>query len=275
MARRARRAGFELIVCDRNQAVLDEFAIEGAMVTSDVSACAGADYVIVLLANDAQIIDTMLGERGLAQAIPAGRHPIVCMMSTTLPDTLQALKPPLEAVGARLIDAPISGGIVGAEDGTLTIMLGGEESDVQAVMPLMGSMGKRIFHCGALGSAEVVKVINNMLCVTNMFLTAEAIELAQKHGVSFEQLSPILSVSTGLNFLTADAETGRAQYRAWARSEQAYDAIHKVVSKDLHLAQKLAKLAQVDLGLLNEVSSYVDSDDPQAMSRWMLSGQVA
>lgn len=274
MARCARRAGFDLIVCDRNQVVLDAFAKEGARITINAADCADADAVIVLLANDAQIMDVLLGKQGLVQAIPAGSHPIICMMSTTLPDTLQALKGPIEAAGARLIDAPISGGIVGAEQGTLSIMLGGDAADVQAVMPLMEAMGERIFHCGALGAAEVVKVINNMLCVTNMFLTAEAIELAQRHGVSFESLSPILAVSTGLNFLTANAQTGRAQYRAWARSEEAYTAIYNVVSKDLHLALKLADLAQVDLGLLKGVSQYVDSGDPLAVGRWMSSGQV-
>lgn len=274
MARRVRSAGFELIVCDRNESVLDEFAREGTRVTTASADCAAADVIIVLLANDAQIEGTMLGDDGLIQAIPAGHRPIICMMSTTLPDTLQALQAALQTTGAQLLDAPVSGGIVGAEKGSLTIMLGGDEEAVQRVMPLMGAMGERIFHCGALGSAEVVKVINNMLCVTNMFLTAEAIELAQKHGVSFEKLSPILAVSTGLNFLTADAETGRAQYRAWARSEEAYTAIHNVVSKDLHLALRLADLARIDLGLLKGVSEYVDTADPLAMARWMRSGGV-
>lgn len=274
MARNARRGGFDLMVCDRNQAVLDQFAKEGAKVTTDAADCAGADAIVILLANDKQVMDTLLGDKGLVQAIPAGHHPVICMMGTTLPDTLNTLKGPIEAAGGRLIDAPISGGIVGAEQGTLTIIMGGEAADVQAVKPLMEAMGQRIFHCGALGSGEVVKVINNMICVTNMFLTAEAIELAQKHGVSFESLTPILSVSTGLNFLTADAQTGRAQYAAWARSPEAYTAIFNVVSKDLHLALKLADLGQLDLGLLKGVSQYVDSGDSEAMERWMRSGQV-
>lgn len=274
MARRARNGGFELIICDRNQAVLDQFAREGAKVTADSADCAGADAIIVLLGNDAQVMDTLLGDKGLVQAIPPGHHPIVCMMGTTLPDTLNRLQGPIEAAGGRLIDAPISGGIVGAEQGTLTIIMGGDSADVQVVQPLMETMGKRIFHCGALGSGEVVKVINNMICVTNMFLTAEAIELAQRHGVSFESLAPILSVSTGLNFLTTDAQTGRAQYAAWARSEEAYTAIYNVVHKDLHLALKLADLGQLNLGLLKGVSQYVDSGDPEAMGRWMRGGQV-
>lgn len=69
------------------------------------------------------------------------------MMSTTLPDTLKTLKRALDAVGVRLVDAPISGGIVGAEHGTLTVMMGGEDADIETVTPLMRSMGQRIFHC--------------------------------------------------------------------------------------------------------------------------------
>ena len=120
----------------------------------------------------------------------------------------------------------------------------------------------------------MIKVINNMLCVANMFLTAEAVQLAEAHGVAFEALTPILSVSSGLNFLTADAALGRAQYGAWARSEDAYRATFNIVSKDLHLALKLADQAGVAPGLLQAVSGYVDTDDPEAMARWMHTGGV-
>ncbi|MCW0206379.1 MAG: NAD(P)-dependent oxidoreductase [Achromobacter sp.] len=275
MARRAWRGGFDVMVCDISPATRESFSREGIPTTADVADCAAADAIIVLLANDAQITDALLGERGLANAIPPGHRPVVCMMSTTLPDTLRTLEAPLAAAGARLIDAPVSGGIVGARDGTLTLMLGGSRADIQHVQPLMSTMGKRIFHCGALGSAEVAKIINNMLCVTNMFLTAEAIELAQAHGVAFEDLAPILAVSTGMNFLTADAAMGRAQYRAWAPSEDAYPAIHRIVSKDLHLALALGDLASLDLGLLKQVSSYVDDGGPTAAARWTHAGQAS
>lgn len=274
MARRVAQAGFKLMICDRNPDVLDRFSKEGARTTTNPAECAGADAIIVLLANDQQILDVMLGEAGIAQAIPAGGAPVVCMMSTTLPDTLQAIKGPLEAAGARLVDAPVSGGIVGAERGTLSIMLGGEDSVVEAVTPLMEAMGQKIFHCGELGAGEVVKVINNMLCIGTMYLTAEAIELAQRNDVSFEKLAPILAVSTGVNFLTADADIGRAQYRAWANTQAAYESIHNIVSKDLHLALKLAEQSGLEPGLLKTVSQYVDSGDPSAPARWQRAGQT-
>lgn len=273
MARCARRAGFDLIICDRNQAVLDAFSGEGTRVTTSVADCASADAIVVLLANDAQILESVLGTGGLADAIPTGHQPVVCIMSTTLPDTLQTLCAGLQASGARLIDAPVSGGIVGAEQATLTVMMGGAPEDVAAVMPLMRSMGNNIFHCGALGSGEVVKVINNMLCIANMFLTAEAMDLAERYGVSFESLAPILNVSTGRNFLTEDAGIGRSQYAAWARSEAAFASLHNVVSKDLHLAKKLADSAGIDLRLLDRVSQYLDTTDRLAMQRWMRHGR--
>lgn len=274
MAWRAHQAGFELTVCDRNALALEPFEKAGIRTTRQPGDCAACDVIVALLANDAQVLDVLIGAHGLSESIPAGHQPVVCMMGTTLPDTLEALKEPLAARGAQLVDAPVSGGIVGAQNGTLSIMMGGNTQHVERLMPLMQAMGQRIFHCGDLGAGEIVKVINNMICIANMFLTAEAIELAEKYGVSLETLSPILSVSTGLNFLTAKAETGRAQYAAWARSEDAYKAIHDVVNKDLKLAGKLASLAKLDLGLLKQISGYVESNDPAAMLRWMASGRV-
>lgn len=274
MARRVALAGFDLIVCDRNQEVLDRFSKEGAWTTTEAADCAVADAIIVLLANDQQIVDVILGDSGVVQAIPEGGNPIICMMSTTLPDTLHALKGPLERAGASLIDAPVSGGIIGAERGTLSILIGGEDSVVEAVTPLMQAMGQQIFHCGGLGAGEVVKVINNMLCIGSMYLTAEALEIAERSGVSFDRLAPILAVSTGTNFLTSDADTGREQYRAWAASEAAYKSIHNIVSKDLHLALKLSEQFELEPGLLKSISQYVDSGDPNAATRWMRAGHV-
>lgn len=245
MARRVQAAGFDLTVCDRNPSVLNAFKAEGAKVTLSVADCATTDAVIILLANDAQIEDTMLGDNGLVQAIPDGHKPIICMMSTTLPDTLKLLKQALDA-------------------------------DIEAVTPLMQSMGERIFHCGPLGAGEVTKVINNMLCVANMYLTAEAIDLAQRHGVSFEKLSPILAVSTGMNFLTVDAQTGREQYHAWGGPEQDFVATYNIITKDLHLALKLAEQADVELGLLKNASEYADAAkaDPRVAERWKRIGDA-
>lgn len=274
MARRARKAGFDLIVCDKDRAVRDAFAAQGARVTTEARDCASADAIVVLVANDVQLLGVTIGPEGLAGAIPAGHRPVICIMSTTLPKTLEQLVTGLAGTGARVLDAPISGGIVRAEQGTLTIIQGGDPADVAAVRPLMEAMGERLFHCGSLGAAEVVKLINNSLCIATMYLAAEAIELAESHGVRFEQIAPVLDVSTGRNFLTADPVEARQQYAAWARSEDAFAALVKVVSKDLHMAQELAEATGLSLRLLKKVSEHVDATDDAVMHRWMRHGRV-
>lgn len=274
MARNARAAGFDVLVCARNPVVLDEFRAEGFRVTDTAADCAGEDAVVVMLANDQQIMATLTETGGYAASVPAGHAPLVCVMSTTLPDTLTAVKTSLSETDARLIDAPVSGGIVGAKEGTLSILMGGHKDDVDAAMPLMRTMGKNIFHCGDLGAGEVIKIVNNIICITNIFLTAEALKLAELYGVTYEALEPILSVSTGLNFLTADAAMGRRQFSEWGRTPESYRAWHDVVAKDIHFALELSDKAGMYGPLVRSVSEYVDNHDTTAMRQWMATGKT-
>jgi len=268
MARCIKRAGFELIVCDQDLTVLDSFAKEQVTTTQHPRECARADAIIVLVANDEQILSVIGGTAGFAQAIPTDHQPLICMMSTTLPATLKQVAEQLKPTRARIIDAPVSGGLVKAELGTLTIMMSGESLDMDRAEPLMRAMGTEIFRCGALGSAEVIKVINNMLGIANIYLAAEAFELAAKYGVNIEQIAPILEVSSGRNFMSLDASMTKQHYQAWARSKEAFFALVNIVSKDLHLAKDLARGAQLELPLLTELSRHVDATDETVFARW-------
>ncbi|WP_062362736.1 NAD(P)-dependent oxidoreductase [Vreelandella aquamarina] len=274
MARRTQEAGFDLIVCDRDDRVLEAFKKDGARVTLDASECSTADVIILLLANDNQIMEVLLGDDGLINTIPAGHAPIICIMSTTLPGTLNSIKDGFSSSGANILDAPISGGIVGAQNGTLTVMLGGDEYAAKQVEPVLRTFSNRTFFCGQLGAGEVVKIINNMICITNMFLTAEVVNLAERYGVSFENLSPILAVSTGMNFLTIDANNGRAQYQEWTRTEESREATLNVLSKDLHLALSLADASHSDAKLLSRISQHVDSEGGESIKDWAKIGKV-
>ena len=270
MARCVKRSGFELTVCDQDPLVLATFKQEGVRVTQDPRDCALADAIIVLVANDEQIVSVTCGPAGFIAAIPSEHQPLVCIMSTTLPSTLKQIAAGLKHTHAHLIDAPVSGGLVKAEQGTLTIMMSGDETDLNRAEPLMRSMGTEIFRCGALGSAEAIKVINNMLGIANIYLAAEAFELAAKHGVNIEQIAPILEVSSGRNFMSLDSAMTRQHYQAWARSKEAFFSLANIVSKDLHLAKNLAQGAQLDLPLLNELSRHVDATDESVFTRWQL-----
>lgn len=270
MARCIKRAGFDLTICDQDLTVLEAFKREGVSVTQDPRDSALADAIIVLVANDEQIVSVTCGTTGFIEAIPSEHQPLVCMMSTTLPSTLKQIAAQLKNTRAHLIDAPVSGGLVKAEQGTLTIMMSGDEQDLNRAEPLMRSMGTEIFRCGALGAAEVIKVINNMLGIANIYLAAEAFELAAKFGVNIEQIAPILEVSSGRNFMSLDGAMTRQHYQAWARSQEAFFSLVNIVSKDLHLAKTLADEAKLELPLLNDLSRNVDATDQTVMKRWML-----
>jgi len=274
MAKRVQEAGYELTVCDSNVAVVDEFREAGARIAATAADCAAADVVIVLVANDEQIFDVTIGPKGILQGIPAGHSPVVCIMCTTHPDTIKRAAAPLLAAGARVMDAPISGGIVGAQKGTLTVMMGGKPEDIAFVNPLMQVLGKNLFECGDLGSAEVVKVANNAICVAVQYLTAEVIDLAERQGVSFEKLAPILNVSSGRSFLTVDAEVARLQYAAWSRSPEAFASLVKILAKDVHLAEKMAGSAGLKLDLLSRVVGYTDNVAPDTFERWRRHGRL-
>lgn len=262
------KAGFGLTVCDQNQAVLDEFARAGCRVTRQARDCAQADVVIVMVANDEQIAAVTSGAEGIVSGLTNDKRPLLCIMSTALPETILRIAQAVESHGISVVDAPVSGGLVKAAQGTLTIMMSGADRDVDTLEPLMRSMGSEIFRCGALGAAEVVKVINNMLGIANIYLAAEAFELAAKYGVEFERLLPILEVSSGRNFMTQDSTLTKDQYQAWARSPEAFRSLVDIVSKDLHLAQALARNVDIQLPLLDDISKHVDNTTEQIMHQW-------
>ena len=111
-------------------------------------------------------------------------------------------------------------------------------------------------------------MVNNMLGIANIYLAAEAFELAAKYGVNIEQIAPILEVSSGRNFMSLDASMTKQHYQAWARSKEAFFALVNIVSKDLHLAKDLARGAQLELPLLTELSRHVDATDETVFARW-------
>lgn len=274
MAMRVMDAGYELVVYDHNPEAVERFRRAGATIASRASDCAAADVVIVLVANDEQIFEVTTGPEGIVRGIAHGHSPVVCIMCTTHPETIKRVAEPLLGAGARVMDAPISGGIVKAQDGMLTILMGGRREDFAIVDPLMRVMGANLFECGDLGSAEVVKVANNAVSIAVQFLTAEVIDFAERLGVSFEKLAPILNVSSGRSFLTVDAEEGRRQYAAWARSPEAFDSLMKILAKDLHLAETLAASVDLRLSLLSRVAAYADDVDPKVFAQWAHHGRL-
>jgi 3-hydroxyisobutyrate dehydrogenase len=144
-----------------------------------------ADFVFLCLTNAQDIEHLLLGATadapGLLPDLKAGA--IVVDMSTTGPQCARLLHKELAAHKLRFLDAPVSGGDIGARDGTLTIMVGGEEKDFNECRPWFEAMGKKIFYCGTAGSGQAVKLCNQVLCAVNLVAVCEALQLAQAQGI--------------------------------------------------------------------------------------------
>jgi 3-hydroxyisobutyrate dehydrogenase len=274
MADRLIAAGHEVIVCDAFEKSLERYAAQGIVTTIKPKETANADIVILMVADDQQLISVIAGDDGVISGLDWQANLTLLIMSTGLPKTMlqvQELCRPFKNV--KILEAPVSGGVGGAERGTLSIMMGGDPIDIDEVMPIVQCMGKSVFRCGPYGTAQTVKLINNMIGLTNLYMTAEGFDIAVKSGVDLDQLGPILEASTGRSFISQDIETARFQYANWARDPEAFAALSRIVRKDMQLAVELAKDVGIDAGVLNTVAGALGDASGTVFERWHNLGQ--
>ena len=193
------KAGHEVAGFDLVQGQIDAFAAAGGKVAQSANATAdGADVVISMLPASRHVEGLYLGANGLiAHANP---KTLLIDCSTISPKVAQVVAAEAKAKGFAMVDAPVSGGTAGAQAGTLTFMVGGENSVVECIRPILERMGKNIFHAGGSGAGQTVKVCNNMLLGIQMLGTSEALRLGIANGMDPKVLSDIMSKSSGRNW---------------------------------------------------------------------------
>lgn len=163
-------------------------------------AASDAEVVISMLPASRHVEGLYLGDAGLLAAIPAGALVIDC--STIAPASAKKVIEAATARGLAMIDAPVSGGTAGAQAGTLTFIVGGENEALERARPYLSAMGKNIFHMGAAGAGQVAKLCNNMALGVIMAVTGEAIALGVAHGLDAKVLSQMMAVSTSRSWAT-------------------------------------------------------------------------
>jgi len=199
MALNLLKAGHHVIGFDLVKSQLEVFAKAGGMIAEDANTTAkDAEVVITMLPASRHVEDLYLGNAGLLANANAKTLLIDC--STISPKVAQTVAAEAKAKGFAMIDAPVSGGTAGAQAGTLTFMVGGDASAVECARPLLEKMGKNIFHAGANGAGQTVKVCNNMLLGIQMLGTSEAIRLGIANGIDPKVLSDIMTKSSGRNW---------------------------------------------------------------------------
>ncbi|MEA2129186.1 MAG: 3-hydroxyisobutyrate dehydrogenase [Solirubrobacteraceae bacterium] len=197
MAANLARAGYELTVFNRTRATADAWVAEHGGTVADAPAAVGAasDIVISMVVDGDQVREVLLGEHGVAQGAAPGA---LCVdMSTIAPAQTRAIGAELAERGVRMLDAPVTGSSPKAQDGTLTIMAGGEAADFARAEPLLRVMGELVVHVGPLGQGEMVKLINNAVAAANATTVGEALIVGQRTGVDLDALVEVMAKGSG------------------------------------------------------------------------------
>jgi len=196
MCRNLLKHGHSLKVYDVVPDLVKKLEKEGCEVATSASECARAvDVVITMLPSSPHVRSVYLGEYGVLKGAKPGT-PLIDS-STIDPLTSREVAMDAKAKGCPMIDAPVSGGVGGAEAGTLTFMVGGESHDYEAAKPILQAMGKNIVHCGGIGNGQVAKICNNMMLAVEMIATAEGMTLAAKLGMDPKTFAAIVNTSSG------------------------------------------------------------------------------
>ena len=269
MAANLVRAGHDVRGYDLSAATLDALtAAGGKRAASAGEAAAGAEVIVTMLPAGKHVREVWSGQGGLIDvAKRSGETPLLIDCSTIDVETARDVAEEARASGFDMLDAPVSGGVGGAQAGTLTFMVGGPEPGFARGEPILRAMGKNIVHAGASGAGQAAKICNNMMLAINMLGLSEGLVLATKLGLDHAKLFQIASTSSGQSWaltsycpspgLAPSAPSNRDYAAGFATalmlkdvklSQAAADAVGAPTPLGAHAARLYAKLADAGEG---------------------------
>lgn len=203
MAANVLKAGHALTVFDLSPAATASLEKAGATRAAGLPALASSVRVTLMSLPDAKAVEAALfgagGAPGLMSGAKAGDF--IFDLSTVGPASTRALAARTAQQGVRLVDAPVSGSVSGAEAGTLAVMIGAPEADVKAFAPIFRAIGKSLFFLGEVGKGNILKLLNNYVALTNQAALCEAMALADRLGVSRQTVGDVVGKSSGASFI--------------------------------------------------------------------------
>ena len=249
MARNLLKAGHEVKVFDLSADAIAACVALGAVgVEQAVDVAQDVECVVTMLPAGPHVAGVYGGETGLLAAATKGT--LFIDSSTIDVETARKVAGDAEAAGMVMVDAPVSGGVGGAEAGTLTFMVGGTEIGFAQAKPFLEVMGKNIFHAGASGNGQVAKVCNNMLLGISMIATSEAFILGEKLGLDAQTLFDISSTASGQCWsMTSYCPVPGPVPGSPANNDYAPGFSAAMMLKDLRLAQGAAQSAKASTPL--------------------------
>jgi len=275
MARHLAPPAFDLAVWNRTSSKSAAFAAEhgGVAAATPREAATGAAVVITCFPTSREVEEVVNGPDGLLGAMRPGTVLVDCTSGD--PATSRRIAERLSAAGVAFLDAPVSGGVSGAERGKLTVMCGGDAATLEQVRPVLAAFGSNIVHCGAIGAGDALKSVNNAMLAVHIWSLAEGLATLTKAGVSSQVALDVINASSGRSNASQNLFPERVMTRAFPRTFRlalldkdigiaagvARD--HKVASPMLQLAAELFRTAHAELG---EEADHVEA--VKLVERW-------
>ena len=253
MSQNLLNAGYKLMVYDTREKAVEGLVKAGAEKASSPRELAGrSSVVITMLPASPDVEAVILGPDGVINGATSGD--IVVDMSSSHPTSTKMIWEKLAAKGIRMLDAPVSGGVKGAREGSLTIMVGGEEKDQEELRPILDAMGQNIYYIGKIGAGHTVKALNNLCSACSMIITSEALVVATKLGLSPEKVIDVISSSTGRSW------SSQFKFPTFVLNN-AFNSGFSIglMNKDLEIATRLGRELHVPMfvgTLIQQIYSY-------------------
>jgi 3-hydroxyisobutyrate dehydrogenase len=190
-------AGFELFLADADQARVADLQAQLGASRLDSGNAASLDALITMLPNSNIVESVLLDEAATAWARVLPKGAVVIDMSSSEPARSRTLGATLADIGLDYLDAPVSGGVKKAKEGTLAILVGGDEAVLERCRPVLDAMGKSVLHIGAAGAGHAAKALNNYVSAAGLMATVEALHIAERFGIEPAVMTDVLNASTG------------------------------------------------------------------------------
>jgi 3-hydroxyisobutyrate dehydrogenase len=244
MAQSLIKAGHPVCGYDLSAAALDKLSAAGGIAVRSLDvASMGVDLVITMLPAREQVREVYLGQGGVLASAAPGTLLVDC--STVDVETARAVAAAAKVNELEMLDAPVSGGVAGAQAATLTFMVGGDDKAFERAKPVLEGMGKSIVHAGAAGSGQAAKICNNMILGISMIAVCEAFVLAEKLGLDPHKLFEISSKSSGQCWsMTSYCPVPGLVPTSPANHDYQPGFTAAMMLKDLMLAQDAARLTR-------------------------------
>ena len=240
MAKNLVSAGIQVVGFDLVEATRQDAKKNGIDIAINAFATTREAEILISMLPASEHVESLYLKEGLLKDIDPSTLIIDC--STIAPETSRKVAKEADKLGLSMIDAPVSGGVAGAEAATLTFIVGGRKESLDKAKPVLEKMGKNIFHAGDSGAGQVAKICNNMLLAIHMCGTAESIALGVKNGLNPEILSEIMRKSSGGNW-SLEVYNPYPGVMKEVPASRGYKGgfLNKLMFKDLGLAQEVSE----------------------------------